>query len=396
MQRSYVIYATMPWEGPWAVEHNVAHALARRHPVLYVDPPLSPVTPFRYGFTRTTWPQVAAVLDRRVRSCDRLQVFGPLALPPLTHRRMREVSLPLLRGQVRRAVQRAGLQEPIVVAWRSLQELAGAAGESLRVGVVMDHLPAGAALLGRDPADLELEMETMCRAAEVLCVTSNPVQALLERQGWESELLPFGFPGDLAELYEAATEPEEYRSLPRPLLGYTGSIDDRLDFELIVRLADRIPHGSIVFVGAVSPRLTAQARAALGSRANVHLLGVRPRQSLPAYIRYLDCALLPYVDSEWTRHQSPMKVWDYFYAGVPIVGTGSIELRRYPPPLVHYAETADQAIDLVARSLASGDVGREARRSFALENTWDARATKLDALVDEALEQRRPRVLEAA
>ena len=388
MQRSYVIYGTMPWDGPWAAEHNIAHALARRHPVLYIDPPLSPATPFRYGLRRLTWPRLAAVLHRGVRTRDRLQVFGPLALPPLTDRRIREVSQPLVREQIRRAVRRAGLKNPIVVAYGALHDLAGACNEALRVAVIMDNVPAGAELLGLDRADLERQVAATCRAADLLCVASPPVQGLLAEQGWRPELLPFAFSGDLADLVDNATEPPEYRSLPRPLLGYTGSIDDRLDFDLILQLADRYPHGSIVFVGAISPRLSAGARATLAGRANIHLLGVRPRGLLPAYIRYLDCALLPYADTEWMRYQSPLKVWEYLYAGVPIVGTGSTELRRYPPPLVDYADTPAAALALVAKALESGDEGRDVRRQFALANTWDTRVDQLNALVDEALECR--------
>ena len=396
MRRSYVIYATMPWDGPWNVEHNVAHALAQHHRVLYVDPPISPVSPFRYGLRRATRPQVAAIFDRRVRSHDRLQVFGALALPPLTHRRAAAVSLPLVRAQIRRAVERAGLESPVVVAWRSLEELVGAARESLRVGVVMDNLAAAGGLLARDPIDLEREMQATCRASDLLCVTSQAVQGMLREHGWASELLPFAFSGDLAPLYDAATEPDEYKSLPRPLLGYTGSIDDRLDYELIVRLADRFAHGSIVFVGAASPRLSAPARAALASRTNIHLLGGRPRASLPGYIRYLDCGLLPYADTEFVRYQSPMKVWDYMYAGIPILGTGSLDLRRYDAPLVHYAEDAARALDLAGEVLDSGDGAGELRRRFALENTWEMRAQQLDRLVAGALEQRRGRLAVAA
>lgn len=388
MQRSYVIYGTMPWEGPWAVDQNLAHALARRHPVLYVDPPLSPASPFRYG--GVNWPRLAAVFNRRVRTRDRLQVFGPLALPPLTDRRVQAASLPLLREQVRRAVRQAGLTKPIVLAYRSLHDLSGACNEALRVGVIMDNVPAGADLLGRDRAELEREVAETCAAADLLCVPSRPVQALLAQQGWDSELLPFGFSDDLAELYDIAAPPDEYRSLPRPLMGYTGGIDDRMDFALIVGIADRFPDGSIVLVGAVSPRLSARARAALQSRPNIHLLGVRPRRMLPAYVTNLDCALLPYIDSEWTRYQSPLKLWEYLYAGVPIVGTGSVELKRYPPPLVEFAETGEEAIGRVARVLASGGEGRDVRRQFARANTWDARIDELDSLVDNALERGTP------
>ncbi len=390
MERSYVIYGAVPWDGPWAVDQNVAHALARRYPVLYVDPPLSPASPFRYVPRSVSWSRLAAVFDRRVRTRDGLQVFGPLALPPLHDRRMHSTSLPLVREQVRRAVKRAGLSKPIVVAYRALHDLAGACDEALRAAVIMDNLPAGAELLGRNRGDIEREVAATCDAADLLCVPSQPVQSLLAQQGWRSELLPFGFASDLAPLYDSATEPPEYRALPRPLIGYTGGIDDRLDFELILRLADRFPEGSLVFVGAMSPRLSASARAVLRSRANIHVLGVRPRGSLPAYVRYLDCALLPYINSEWTRYQSPLKLWEYLYAGVPIVGTGSAELRRYRPPLVEYAETSEQAVARVAEALRAGDEGRAVRREFALANTWDARVDELDSLVDTALQQRRP------
>jgi len=324
-------------------------------------------------------------VDRRLHTAGRVRVLSPLVLPPIEHPRMRALSLPALRAQISRAVARANIERPVVLAWRGLAELAGVAGETLRVAVVMDHPSAGASLMGRDPVELEAETAASCAAAQLICTTSRAVQALLAERGWESELVPFGFPADLSDAFDGASQPREYAVLPRPLLGYTGGIDDRLDFDLVLRLADRFRQGSIVFVGAVSPRLSGPARAALGARENIHLLGPRPRTQLPAYIRYLDVALMPYQDSLFTRYQSPMKVWEYLYAGPPIVGSGSVDLRSYPPPLVNYAENANAAPVMVERALADPETGRDERRRFALANTWDDRVEQLDALVDQRL-----------
>lgn len=384
-ERRYVIYGPTPWDGHRNAAHNYAQALAIHHRVLYIDPPQSPLSPIRYGLRRDTWPRLRSVADRRLRSRGPLTVFGPLSLPPVEDPRMRALSLPLVRTQIRRAVSHAGLDRPVVVAWRALAELTGVANEALRVAVIMDHPAAGAALLDRAAAELEAETSTTCRAADVICATSHPVQELLAERGWASDLLPFGFPGDLAATFDAAVEPREYAALPRPLLGYTGSIDDRLDFKLIIRLADRFSHGSLVFVGAISPRLSAQAHRALAARRNIHLLGSRSRTSLPAYIRYLDLALMPYADNLFTRHQSPMKVWEYLYAGPPIVGIASPELRHYPPPLVNYAESADDMLALAERALADPATGRDERRRFALANSWEDRAAQLDEIVEEAI-----------
>lgn len=384
-EHGYVIYGCSAWNGPRNAEHNYTHALAARHPVLYVDPPLSPLTPLRYGFRLDSWRYASAVADRRLRTDGHVKVFSPLTLPPATHARMRQASRPLLRAQIAGAVRRAGLRRPVVVAFRGLAELAGVAQERLRVGVLMDHLPSGAELLGQDAAEIEAEMWANCAAAELICTTSGAMKELLAGRGLESELLPFGFPADLAGAFDGAAEPAEYAALARPLLGYTGSIDDRLDFDLVLELADRFSHGSLVFVGAVSPRLSAPARRALAARANIHLLGPRTRAELPAYIRYLDVALMPYADSPWIRHASPMKVWEYLYAGPPIVGTGCPDLRRHRPPLVYYAERAGAALELVERALADPAAGREQRRQYALANTWQDRAAQLDAAVQRRL-----------
>jgi teichuronic acid biosynthesis glycosyltransferase TuaH len=394
--RSYVIYGSSVWDGSWQAEHNIANALAARHPVLYIDPAVSPLTPFRYGIKPETVRRCRDVVNRGLRDRGRLKVFAPLVLPPIHHPRARAWSLPLVRMQVRRAVRQLRFTDPVVLAWRLLPALEGVAGESLRVGVVMDHPSAGASLMGRDPAELEAETSALCASADEICTTSRPTHALLTERGQSSELVPFGFPADLAPAFDCAAEPGEYAALPRPLLGYTGGVDDRLDYDLIVRLADRFAHGSLVFVGPISPRLTTEAREALASRSNIHLFGLRPRDELPAYVRHIDLAMLPYADNLWTRHQSPVKLWEYLYAGPPILATGCAELRRYQPALLSYAEGPEEALAVAECLLANPSAGRDARRAFALANTWDDRAAQIDALVDRSLRTHRPQPLSRA
>lgn len=384
-QRTYVIYGPTPWDSHRNAAHNYAHALALQHRVLYVDPPLSPLGPIRYGLRPDTWARLRVLTERRPRTSEGLHVFTPIALPPVEHPRAKRLSLPFVRAQIARAIATLELERPAVIAWRGLAELTGVAGESVRVAVVMDHAGASAALLRRDADELEAEMRALCDAADVICATSHGVQEMLAQRGWPSELVPFGFPGDLASAFDCAPSPTEYATLPRPLLGYTGSIDDRLDFSLVTRLADRFSHGSLAFVGALSPRLSMQAREALASRPNIHVLGSRSRDALPGYIRHLDVALMPYADDHFTRHQSPMKAWEYLYAGPPIVGTCSPELRHYPPPLVNYADSGDAFIELTERALRDPGAGRDERRRFAMANTWEDRARQLDDLLAEVL-----------
>jgi hypothetical protein len=132
----------------------------------------------------------------------------------------------------------------------------------------------------------------------------------------------------------------------------------------------------------VSKRLPRTALEPLRQRANVRLLPEVPRESLPSYIEHLDCCLMPYRPTEWIRRAAPLKLWDYLYAGPPLVGSGCEVLFDYPAHIVRAANTRKEFVACVEDALKEGPVGRSDRREFALANTWEARARQLEQALD--------------
>ncbi|MEA2256113.1 MAG: teichuronic acid biosynthesis glycosyltransferase TuaH [Solirubrobacteraceae bacterium] len=385
MSRGYVVYGTQPLDASWLTEHHLAHALAQRHDVLFVEPPVSPLTPLRAASPGGRAREVRQLLRRRPRVEGRLHALRPVALPPLSNARAREASAPLVRAQVRRAARAAGLDHPVALAAWGHAAALGGAGERLRLYLIKDWLQSrdGAALLGLDPAVVDAEVDAMCATADAICATSPALRRALAARGLDSVLLRHGFDAGSAARYDGAALPREYEGLPRPLLGFTGTVDARLDLELLGALADRFAGGTVVLVGPVSPRLGPAALDVLRRRPNVALLGPRPGPELAPYVSHLDCALLPYRSSEWLRHASPLKLWDYLYAGPPIVGSGCAALLEHSAPLVRFADSAPEFADAVQDALADPGTGRAQRRACALANTWEHRAHELDALVCE-------------
>jgi teichuronic acid biosynthesis glycosyltransferase TuaH len=383
-----VVFGTALWDAPWLTEQNLAAALARRHAVLYLEPEITPLTPFRYGLRDDTAAELARLASRSVRWSGGVGIARPVVLPPREHPVARRLSTGSLRRQLRRAARRTGLGAPVAVTTRYLPETFGAAGEALRVHLVKDWVTAGGALMGRNGRRLLADELAACRAADLVCVTSRQLRATLSEHGIDSVHLPHGFHSDLAPSYDGAPLPPEYHGLPAPRIGYAGRLDGRIDYDLLAQLADRMPHVSIVLIGPVSPRLDPAPLERLRSRPNVHMLGPRARAELPGYLRHLDCALVPWRASEWSRHASPLKLWDYLYAGPPVVGTGGPALAEYPSHLVRYASEPDDFVPAVAAALAGGADGRAERGAFALANSWDARAAQLDELVDATIATR--------
>lgn len=382
----YVVYGTAPWSSPWLTEQNLANALSGSRRVLYVEPAVSLLSPFRYGASAAAVRKLAKLARPRLRVEDGVHVLTPLTLPPAEHPRAQALSRPLLRAQVRRAARHARLDRPVALAGRAVLPLLGAANERALVYLVKDLTEAGGALLGKDPVLIANQMEAMCARADLVVTVTVALQETLARRGVESELLPHGFHTELAPLYDSAPPPREYAELPAPRIGYAGRIDARLDFEALERLADRYRSGSLILIGPVSPRLPAEELEPLARRPNVHLIGERDRDALPAYLRHLDCCLMPYRDSEWLRHGSPLKLWDYLYAGPPVAGCGCRALAEYP--LLEFADSGADLPTLVDRAMRAGDGGRAERKAFALANSWSHRAAALERLLEERSPQR--------
>lgn len=370
-----VVTGSVPFETPWLTEHNLAAALARQGPVVWLDPPRSPATLLRARRHRSG-PRAPGPVDPP----HRLHVRRPLVLPPVEGVRAGRWSRPALGLQLRAALRGLPDRRFALLARDPGVDL-GRLGAGPTAYLVKDWNPGGAALLGRrSEAEIEAAMLGLCTRVDlVLAVTERLCRTLGER-GVAARLLRHGFAAETADAYEAAERPIDLAELPRPLLGYVGRVDDRLDFEAIRAIADAHSEGTVVLIGPLSPRLSLESADALRSRANLRTLGPRPRASLPGYLMHLDACLLPYRPGPWGEHGSPLKLWEYLYAGAPIVGSGYEVLREYPDWVAYGAP--EELAALVARALEGRSAGSvERRRAFALENTWDHRADELRAIV---------------
>ena len=113
------------------------------------------------------------------------------------------------------------------------------------------------------------------------------------------------------------TEPRDQQDIPHPRLGFYGVIDERLDIELIVRLAHLRPQWHIVLVGPV----VKIEPDSLPQRHNVHYLGGKTYDELPGYLAGWDVAIMPFALNESTRFISPTKTPEFLAGGCPVVST---------------------------------------------------------------------------
>jgi glycosyltransferase involved in cell wall biosynthesis len=222
----------------------------------------------------------------------------------------------------------------------------------------------------------ELEAE-LCRRADLVVTTS---QTLCEaRRAWNphTHWLPNGV--DFDHFSTPAVPGPELSVLPRPVIGFVGGISQWVDVSLLATLAEARPDWSIVLVGPIGMGIDI---APLRHHANVHLLGPRPYDRLPAYLAGMDVALIPFRQDPVTYHADPIKAYEYLAAGVPVVATDLPALRR----LQHVVRLAASPAAFIQQVEAAMHAGRLAgcaeRQAEAARHSWSSRFERLAAWLD--------------
>lgn len=181
-------------------------------------------------------------------------------------------------------------------------------------------------------------------------------------------------------------DPADQASIAHPRLGFVGVLDERLDRDLLAGVADARPEWQQVLVGPVAPHKF--DAALLPCRPNIHYLGMKSYDDLPAYLAGWDVATLPFARNRATRYISPTKTPEYLAAGLPVVST-SIQDVIHPygdRGLVHIADTPAAFVAAVEHAMSedAAERQREADR-FLAPLSWDRTWGEMKRLLDEAV-----------
>jgi glycosyltransferase involved in cell wall biosynthesis len=369
--------------------HHLAERFLRRGAlVAWLAGPVSPA-----NFVRTN-PETRARMRLWRRGGERLAAGRMFAYAPMTllpHRRY-----PLLDGAFaarrtlgfsvppwRRVLARAGF-ERVDLLWMSPGSPFLALLDGLPHDRAVYRMSDDTGAFPDAPRSHDrLETEALRRVDLVVATARRLAASARERGARRVLYLPNACdPGPF--LAPGLREPADVAALPRPRAVYAGSLDSWFDTGLLASVASLLPRWTFVLIGP-----TRAARRPLAARSNVVLLGPRPYADLPAYFRFADAGIVPFVLTPLTHAIHPIKIYEYLAAGLPVVATPMEESAAIGAPIRLAADPEAFAAALEA-ARQEGTGAAEARRAFARRHTWDDRfATLLRALEDGAGPRRR-------
>ncbi len=176
--------------------------------------------------------------------------------------------------------------------------------------------------------------------------------------------------------------PPELAALPKPVFGYFGVIDERIDYELLAGLAAANPKASVAMVGPVIKVDEHQ----LPRRPNLHWLGKREYQDLPALCKGFDVCLMPFALNEATEFINPTKALEYMATGKPIISTAVPDVISNFGSVVQVANSRAEFLDLCQEAARAPDPESiERGLQMAAANSWDSIVARLEIHLQECL-----------
>lgn len=172
------------------------------------------------------------------------------------------------------------------------------------------------------------------------------------------------------------------------VLGYFGVVDERLDYELISKLAQANASWHVAILGPACKVDPAQ----FPQHANLHWLGRREYAQLPSYTKGFDVCLMPFAMNEATEYINPTKALEYMATARPIVSTPVPDVVSNFGKVVKIASTHDQFIEICRNEALKPDESAIARGTqMAEENQWDTIVQKLEGHIADVFETKKSR-----
>jgi glycosyltransferase involved in cell wall biosynthesis len=364
---SILCLSTAAWRGLWTRKQLIMKRLSTRNRVMYVEPQLSLAYLIRSGRAG------AATGAQSWRNDGPVILKPPPALPGQTRSNLvHRANLALLRRLLRRALGRAGWDPSIL--WFYDPSLARLAESWPSARLVYDCVDRHHAYPGRGRLLKSLERDLVERSCVVVATSRTLVRDFAPFRR-DVHLIPNGV--DLSLFADPSPLPPDLLPRGRPRIGFLGGIGEWVDLDLLKYVSLQHPYWWLCLAG---PTASAVRLGELARRPNVRLVGRISREQIASFLREMDVCLLPFKVNPLTEAVSPLKLFEYFAAGKPVVSTPLPEVAAFGP-LAAVAGSPQEFVSAIEVALSEADGLAAQREAAAREHSWSVLLPRLEAVV---------------
>jgi teichuronic acid biosynthesis glycosyltransferase TuaH len=234
-------------------------------------------------------------------------------------------------------------------------------------------------------------MKKMINEVDIIFTNSPSLYRLKKKLHPHVFQVPQGCNVDLFLKTKKKSVPPEFRKIPSPHVTFIGNVDHRLDFPLIKSLAKNNPSWSFIFIGPIhkdtilAPKTKLEENlSALKKIKNIHFLSSYSKKKIIHFLDHSQLGFIPYdIRQEFCRYSYPMKVFEYFARGLPVIST-PIESLKPLAPYVALAKNAKEFAREIKKILKNDwpEKYKKAQKELAMANSWENKIEKINQILE--------------
>lgn len=382
--KTIICDSNIPWYHNRYSKHHLMSRFAQKNRVIFVNPQIDlfyylrtvGYNPFRF-FRRTHQPEG-----------EELTVFTPLAVPFRNKFDFVHKIDPRYHGhQIKRVLGNVDMEKLVIFLGNPWNIFLLDYFESCSCSIYhcSDNFPALFSGSFREKI-AKREDEIIKRADIVICVSEQLFNKCIKLNP-NSYIVMHGVDEKFFwENIKDLSEPLDLRCISHPRVGFIGSIDATIDFDLLRYIADKMKHVQFVFIGSVD-ELNKKDFADVCAYKNVHHLGKKSWQILQYYIRWLDVCIIPWALTDFTlMAECPLKLPEYLASGREVVSS-SIPVEESFRSAVKIASNYEEFVTFLEEAVANFRQPGKAEKISAIvkEMTWERKALEISSLIEKHL-----------
>ncbi len=347
--------------------------------VLYFDPSVTLIAPFK---DKKCFKRLFAWAKPGVKPKENITVY---ALPPVFPfynkiRFINRINQYIISLFVKSKMKKHGFDKPLL--WCYSPASADAIKHIPKSRLVYDCVDRHSAYKGLINAGKVDDMEAkLAGAADQVFTTAIGLYDTLTGYNPETVMLPNGV--NFEHFNTAAQKlplPEDMKGIKRPIIGFSGMLQECIDYGAIEYIAKNMPAWSVVLVGGDMPGVNLSH---LKKHPNIHFLGLKRYQEMPGYISAFDVCLNVFRTGDLARDVSPLKFYEYMASGKPIVTTPQPEQVLGYTDAVYIARSHEDFIEKCSLALNEPDETKtNLRIAYAKACSWDARVREMQEILE--------------
>jgi glycosyltransferase involved in cell wall biosynthesis len=178
----------------------------------------------------------------------------------------------------------------------------------------------------------------------------------------------------------------DYHRRNSKIVGYIGVLAWWVDIDLIYAAAQRLNDVDFLLIG---PFHKQGERSMYDKPENVFTLGAKEYNEIPAYIDMLDVGLIPFKSGPISESTDPVKLYEYFSLGKPVVTTYLRQLEKLDNgSLLRMTKTTEEFIEAITFFLMHDmEPWQVSRKLIAQQNSWYDKASTMVNFIESRIRE---------